>query len=160
MNKGNEIKRSHSIGHSLVRGLGWGLLLVVLNGIGFQGMLAVSGYIEAMLYGKGEWRIPLGQMLPGIYLAYLFLGLKYFSVPSVAGGCVLALILHRLVPGHSLPGRVGLWAGIAVGSAVALGGLIWFFVAERSDNWIFAVFVCAWEMYAYAWLGRRLALSY
>jgi len=131
-----------------------------MNVVAFHLAAAISGHIGTILYGRGGWRIPLHEMPTEIFFAYLILGLKYLSIPSIVGGCVLGLVVRLIVPECSRPVLRGVWAGIAIGLAVALSGLIWFFVTESSDNWILAALVCLWGMYAYAWHGRQLALSY
>lgn len=157
--KRSEMKRMHSVWHSLVRGLAWGLQIALLNGLGFPFMFRLSNYIGAILY-RTEARGPTITAPVEHWLEFSILGLRFLSVPSVIGGCVLALIVHCIASRRFHRGRVSLWIGVLVGSAVALSGLVRFFLAERSDSWIFAVFVFILEVASYAWVGQRLAISY
>ena len=148
-----------SIWRSLVQGLMWGGLAALANILIFPVLFELQRLVESVSYGWG-WPGPTAIILEGAWWIYLIFGFRLFFTPSVIGGGILSLILHFLVPMVSKPSRQGLWVGSIIGGAVALGGLCLLFFVVGSHYWILEGLVCIVEIVIYAWIGRRIALSY
>jgi hypothetical protein len=148
-----------SIWHSLVRGLVWGGIIAVANLLIFPVLFELHKLLEGVLYGWG-WPGLAAGLPEGVWWIYLVFGFRLFFAPSVIGGCVLSLILHFSAPRTSRQSRQGLWVGGTIGGVVALSGLYLLLLVVGSRYWILEAVMCIVEIIIYAWIGRRMALSY
>jgi hypothetical protein len=160
------MKNGYSVWQALIHGLAWGGVIAVLNGVAAPPLLELESFISSLLDGV-RWTGSVGSVDPIIWAGISLIVAIFFSVPSIIGGSVLGLIVHRLALGHRRPEQLGLWMGVAVGSLVAWAGmagftmLIWQARAYRGQvDWTFMILATLWEMALYGWVGRRLARSY
>ncbi len=150
------MKKSYAIGHSLLHGLGWGLLIATLNGPAFPVIFELYGFVGAILQG-GKWRGFIGLILPEIWYILFLQGITYFSAPSIIGGCLLALALRYLPSDKILSQRYSLWVGVVIGSLVALGGISWLFLKEEAlRDRLFALLIFIWLIVIFSLVSQRL----
>lgn len=114
---------------------------------------------ELHMLTEGVWPGLIAGLLREWLMGLIF-GFRLFSIPSVIGGCVLSLILHFSAPRALRPSRQGLWIGGTIGGVVALSGLYLLLLVVGNHYWTLEVLVCTVEIMLFAWIGRRMALSY
>lgn len=155
-----EVNKSHSTWRLLGRGLGWGVLISLANGLALPVLFELYVLILAILLNR-RWLGPVGNIAPQLWFIYLVLGFGCALIPSVIGGGVLGLGI-RFVMSRPRPSRQGVWIGMIVGTLVAVCWVSLFFAVDWSwrGNWMLAVLMWLWEVAVYAWLGRQLARAY
>lgn len=146
---------------SLFKGLGWGLLIALINSLSFPVLCSVYMRIEdALLAGEWTWR-PL--LVWEFWFMNFVLGTMSSFVPSVAGGIVVRMAtvkwfrnVERGLPRYLVGMTIGILVGVGyIVILFLIAGSLFLSVGMRIS--ILVLFVLVEQVAIFIWLLRRLS---
>lgn len=152
------MEKQHSVWNFLGRGIVWGGLVVVVTTPVYLVLFILANNIGSLSYGLGFDPVVFG--ISDMLVVMFYYGFRILAVPSILGGGILGLVLYGLIRRYHRVGRLGLWIGIAVGSAVALRHMLYWVSVNGGPWWTFDILIYLMEMAAFGWLGQHLIFSH
>lgn len=148
--------RTRSIGFLLVRGLAWGFLIALVNGLSLPVLFELFFGVTSIL-SMGKW-YPLG--VAELWFIFFVFGFGCSLLPSIVAGEILSLGIHLLLLKKAI-NWLSISTGMVIGIIVAICYVFLLFYFDlllsvrESVSVVLMVFIFMEEMFIYGWMAHR-----
>ena len=146
------------ISRTLLRGVALGLIWIAASLVFLLGGLELARWLGALDYQRTLTLMVLRVPIPGIWVSFFIMGLRFFALPSLVGGMAVSFY-KEIFPGlRSANQHLHLLIGAFIGGLMAFAGLFGLFLSvgffSVQSGWLFALLFIAANSLFGAWLTR------